>query len=77
MDELTNWLDSCPKILKIVFALPALDIIWAVYRLCKSISKKNTLGIVLAVLCIFLCPTILWIVDLITTITSGKVLWID
>lgn len=72
-----RWLDSAPKLLKVILALPVLDIVWGIYRLLRSFNKSNFLGIILGILCIFLCPTILWILDLITTILQDRVLWID
>ncbi len=77
MKGFIKWMNGLPKLLKIVFALPVLDIIWAIFRLCKSIDKKNTLGIVLGILMIILCPAIFWLVDIITIIVLNRVLWID
>lgn len=76
MNSIVKSFDSLPRIVKIIFALPILDIIWAIYRLCRSIAKNNVLAIVLSVVMLILCPAIFWIVDLITTIIAGKVLWI-
>ncbi len=70
-------MDNLPKLVKIILALPVLDIVWAVYRLCRSISKHSTLGIVLAIIMIIVCPVLFWLVDIITIILSNRVLWID
>ena len=77
MKDLVKTFDNWPKLVKIILALPVLDIVWAIYRLCKSISKGNVLGIVLGIVLLLLCPTIFWIVDIITIILFNKVLWID
>ena len=77
MKDLINSFDNLPLWLKIVLALPGLDIVWAVYRLCRSIDKQNVLGIVLGVLMILICPVIMWLVDIITLVVYDKVLWID
>lgn len=77
MNELVKTFDNLPKYAKIILALPFLDIVWAVYRLCKSISKKNVVGIVLAVVLLVVCPAILWVLDIITIIVMDKVLWLD
>lgn len=74
---MVNTFDSLPKWLKIVLALPFLDIVWVVYRLFKSIAKNNTLGIVLAILLIIIGIPFLWLVDIITLAIQDKVLWID
>ncbi|HQC55043.1 MAG TPA: hypothetical protein PKX91_04905 [Clostridia bacterium] len=70
-------MDGLSKIVKIILALPFLDIVWVVYRLIKSISKKNTLGIVLAILLLIFGIPFLWLIDIITIIISNKVLWLD
>lgn len=77
MKDLVKAFDSLPKLVKFILALPVLDIVWAFYRLCRSLSKGNVLGIVLAIVMIFLCPAIFWVVDLITILLMDKVLWID
>lgn len=77
MKDLIRTFDNFPKIVKFILALPVLDIVWAIYRLCRSIDKKNTLGIILAILMLIFCPVIFWLVDIITILVSDKVLWID
>ncbi len=77
MSELIKTFDNFPKIVKVLLALPFLDIVWAVYRLCRSVEKKSTVGIVLAVLMLIFCPVIFWLVDIITILVADKVLWID
>lgn len=77
MKDLIKSFDSLPKLVKIILALPVLDIVWAIYRLCRSIDKGNLLGIVLAIVLIVVCPIIFWLVDIITIILLDKVLWID
>ena len=77
MRDVIKFFDDLPLIVKVIFALPVLDILWAVYRLCRSINKENALGIVLAVLMLFFCPAIFWLVDIITLLVMGKVIWLD
>ena len=77
MSNLVKTFDKLPKIVKILLALPVIDIVWAIYRLFKSISKNNTLGIVLGIILLILCPAIFLIVDIITIILFNKVLWLD
>lgn len=77
MKSLVKAFDLLPKWVKVILALPVLDIVWAIYRLCRSISKGNALGIVLAVLMLIFCPVIFWLVDIITLILIDRVLWID
>ncbi len=77
MKGIVKAFDGLPKIVKFILALPALDIVWAVYRLCRSLNKNNVLGIVLAIIMLFVCPVIFWLVDMITILLANKVLWID
>lgn len=77
MEALIKWMDDLPKIVKVIFALPALDIIWNIYRLCRSLQKKNVVGIVLGVLLLIFGLFFLWVVDIITILLNDKVLWID
>ncbi|MDD7675788.1 MAG: hypothetical protein SO125_07635 [Eubacteriales bacterium] len=77
MKQLISAIDDLPLIVKIIFSLPVIDVIWSVYRLCRSIDKQNVVGIVLAVLLLFFGPTIVWIIDLICVLLNGKVWWLD
>lgn len=77
MGELIKAMDGLPKIVKIILAIPMLDIIWAIYRLCKSINAKNTLGIVLGIVLLIVGIPFLWLVDIITLLLMDKILWID
>jgi hypothetical protein len=77
MKGLIKAFDGLPKIVKFILALPVLDIVWAIYRLCRSLNKGNVLGIVLAVIMLFVCPAIFWLVDMITIVLMNRVLWIN
>jgi len=76
MDSFVKAFDGLPKVAKIILAIPFLDILWVIYRLCKSIAEKNTLGIVLAIVLIIVGIPFLWLVDIITIIVADKVLWL-
>lgn len=77
MDKLVKTLDGFPRWLKIL-----LVVLWGVYgnlyRLFKSIQKKNVLGIVLAAI-LLVCGGffVLWIIDIVMMILFGRVWWID
>ncbi len=77
MKAVIKWFDKLSKVVKIIFAIPFLDILWTVYRILRSANKKNTLGIVLGVVLIVLGLPWLWLVDIITIALKNKVLWID
>lgn len=72
-----QWMDNNPKLLKIIFALPFLEIVWVIYRLVKSVAKKDTLGVVVAILLLVFGWAFLWLVDIITILIWNKVLWFN
>lgn len=77
MKGLIKWFDEAPLIVKIILALPVLDITWVIYRLCRSIAHGKVLGIVLGIVLIIVGIPFLWLVDILTLIFMGKVLWFD
>lgn len=77
MDKIVKTFDEQSLLVKIILALPIIDIAWSIYRLCKSLAKKNTLGIVLAIVLLVLGPAIFWLIDIISLLLIGKVIWFD
>ena len=77
MKDLIKAIDELPLILKVIFCIPALDIIWSIYKICKSATNSNSLGIILGVLTIFPGAFFIWIIDLVTLLVNGKVWWLD
>lgn len=77
MKSFCKAMEGLDWIVKLVLAIPVLDIIWNIYRLCKSITKGNILGIVLAIILILPGAMFMWLVDIISIIVFKKVLWID
>jgi hypothetical protein len=63
-----KWFESAPVWLKIIFALPGLDIIWAIFRIAKGAVKGKT-GILLAgIAWLLLGWAILWVIDIVSII---------
>ena len=77
MKALIDAMAGLPKLVKLILCIPALDIIWTIYRLCRSIEKKNIVGIVLAVVLLIVGIPVVWLIDLICVILKGEVWWID
>ena len=77
MKDLIKSIDNLPKLIKLILAIPALDIIWVVYRLMRSLVKKNTLGVVIAAVLIIVGLPWLWVIDLICIALTDKVWWLD
>ena len=72
-----NGLEALRLWVKLIFALPGLDIIWMIYRAVRSYKAKNVFGLVLAIVFIFIGLPFVWLIDIITLLVSGKVFWID
>lgn len=76
MKEFIKTMDELPLVIKILLCIPALDVIWSIYKLIRSIDSDNVGYIILGVLVIFPGAFFIWIIDLITVITDGKVWWV-
>ena len=71
-------MDDLPLLIKVILAIPALDIIWAIYRIVKSADKKNWVGVAIGVIFIFLAVLPVAIFDIIYLLLYKKsVWWID
>ena len=70
-------LETLPLWFKVILALPALDIVWMIFRVYKSIVKRHTFGIILGVALLIIGIPFMWIVDIFTLVLTGKVFWID
>ena len=77
MKALIDAMAGLPKLVKLILCIPALDIIWVIYRLCRSLEKKNVVGIVLAIVLLIVGIPWVWLIDLICVILKGEVWWID
>ena len=77
MEKFVKFMDDLPIIVKIILALPMIDIIWVVYRIVKSATKDSTFGIVLGIIFVIIGIPFLWLVDIISLIVINKVLWVD
>ena len=71
MKEFVTSLDNLPLLVKVLFAIPALDIIWGIYRILYALEEKNTAALVIAVILLFIPVT--WIFDLVMIILQGNV----
>ena len=74
MKDLIKALDNLPWIVKLILCVPALDLVWAVYRLVKSIDANNMVGIIASII-LFFCAPFWWIIDIICVIRNKKIWW--
>ena len=77
MKALIDAMAGLPKLVKLILCIPALDIVWTIYRLCRSLEKKNMIGTVLAIVLLFVGIPFVWLIDLICVLVKGEVWWID
>ena len=70
-----KWMNGRSRLVKILFCLPIIDIIWGVYRLLGAIANKNVLHIVLAALWIVFAGFVGWVLDLVCILLTGHIFW--
>ncbi len=75
MQKFINWMEGLPKIVKIICCFWILDILWAVYRIFKSVKSGDAVKIILAVLWIIAAGTVGWILDIIWIALYDRVFW--
>ena len=61
-----KWMDNLPLWVKIIFALPVLDIVWAIYRIVKGAVKGQTSVLLGGILWLLLGWAIFWIIDIVS-----------
>ena len=72
MKNFVKAMDNLPWIVKLILCLPALDIVWAVYRIVKGVATKNVLILVFGILWIVPGCVFGWLIDLVCTIVAQK-----
>lgn len=77
MKDLIASFDKLPQIVKIIFALPGLDIIWAIYRIIKGAAYKNYVTLILGIVWLFAGTFVTWVLDLIWTILGKDPLFTE
>jgi hypothetical protein len=77
MKSIIKTIDNLPKLIKLILAIPALDIIWMLYRICRSLDKNNMVGVILAIVLVFVGIPFMWLIDILCILFKDKVWWID
>ena len=66
MKDFVKAMDKLPMIAKIILALPGIDgIVYGIYRICNKHLIAGLLWIIFGTF-------IMWVVDIVTIITTGK-----
>jgi len=77
MKQLIETIDNLPKIVKLILCIPMLDIVWWIYRICKSLDKNNMVGLVIAIILLVVGIPFMWLIDLICVLVKGNIWWLD
>ncbi len=72
MKELLKAVDELPFLVKLILCIPALDIVWALYRIVKGIEEKDTVLLVVGVIWLLGAFSIGWLVDLISLLLDKR-----
>ena len=72
---MVKWFEEAPFWLKVIFALPLLDIVWGVFRIVKGATKGDNGLIAIGVVWVILGGPILWIVDMVSIIIKKHPIW--
>ena len=77
MKDILKTIDNLPLIVKLILALPCLDIVWAVVRVIPSLNANNLVGTVIAIVLIIVGIPFVWLIDIICILLKGNIWWID
>lgn len=67
-NELIALIDDLPWIVKLILCIPALNVVWAIYRIVKGVTEDNLTVLVAGIVWIIGAFTIGWLVDLVSVI---------
>ena len=70
MQSFIKAIDELPFAVKLILCIPALDIIWAIYRIIKGIDKKDTFLLIVGIIWVIGAVSIAWLIDLVTVILN-------
>lgn len=76
----TQWMEKQSLVIKILLAIPLLDISWGVYRLFKALAEKNSenfiVKLIVAILLLLVPGTcITWLIDIVWILLKGNGFW--
>ena len=73
--DIIKFVDGLDDVVKLLLCIPVLNIVFSVYKLCRSLESKEPLWIILGVLVIFPGAAFMWIVDLVCLLLNRKIFW--
>lgn len=72
-----KWMESNPRLIKLILCFWILDITWAIYRIGRALVKNNAVHLVLAILWILAAATLGWILDIVWIIVYNRPFWFN
>jgi len=75
MNSFIKWMDGRSRLVKILFCLPFIDILWAIYRILGAVKNQNWLHLVLGIIWIVFGSFIGWVLDLVSIILVNHIFW--
>ena len=71
MKQFTQSLEGMPLLVKLILALPMLDIIWSIYRIVSALDNKDVVALIISIVLLFIPVT--WIFDIVMVLLTGNV----
>lgn len=68
LKSLLKAMEELPWIVKLILCIPALNIVWSVYRIVKGIVYKDVVTLIIGIIWIIGAFSIGWLIDLICVI---------
>lgn len=75
----TQWMEKQSLVIKILLAIPLLDISWGIYRLFKALAEKDNenfiVKLIVAILLLVPGTCITWLIDIVWILLKGNGFW--
>lgn len=75
----TQWMEKQSLVIKILLAIPLLDISWGIYRLFKALAEKGSenfiVKLIVAILLLVPGTCITWLIDIVWILLKGNGFW--
>ncbi len=72
MKEFLKSLDNLPLLVKLILCIPAIHIVWGIYRIISALDAGNVVALIIHIILLFI--PIMWIVDIFMILLTDNVL---
>jgi hypothetical protein len=62
MKQFIDSIDALPLLVKVILAIPALDIVWGIYRIVSALDRKDTVSLIISIILLFI--PFMWVIDI-------------